>query len=407
VVLAALLLALCQSAPTKDVLVITWDDVGAEAVEDFNLPGIHALAAQGVTIPYAVAMPNCSPARYAAMTGRWPRRDGIGSTVDSLDPATSVAPQPPRGWTSLAHVLKGRGYRTCAVGKWHLGLGGAEDQAGTSPHLAGFDDTLALTPVGVGAHDETYSSWLRCDQGVCALTGEYPTDAQADAFIQWWVSTPSPKFCWLAFNAAHPPLHSPPGQVDPLLGRDRFRQMAEYLDAATADCLSVVDLGSTVVTILSDNGTPKAARPPGTLSDHWKGTTFEGGIRVFMAAAGPGIPAGMTSSALVSVVDLPRLVADRVGISLPASFCDSLPLGSRQWALAERFQEGIDDLCIIEGDWKLRVFDATGTGSYVEAMYDLANDPGELSPMSPSSPTAAGPYNVLSAHLTDLPLRLP
>lgn len=399
--LAVLLLAAAPAA--QDVVVITWDDVGEEAVQAFDTPNLDYLASVGTRFANFRAMPNCSPTRFAMHFGEWPRRYGIGSTIDSLDPETSPSPSPPRHLLSLPEVLKASGYRTAMVGKWHLGLAGLGDSPGLAPYVHGYDDVLAMQPVGVGAHGENYRDWLSCEDGACEQETRYVTDVQADAFIDYWTltsDTEQPRFVWLSFNAAHPPPDLVPGQAFPnAVVREQFGEMVEYLDAATGDCLSVIDLDETLVILMGDNGTPKPFRPVGSDPDHWKGTTYEMGVRAPLVAAGPGIPIAV-GSAQVSAVDLPILILDRLGIDVPENtFRDALPLGARTWTLLERFEDGIDDVAIAESRWKLR---HTPLG---EEFYDLLMDPFETTPLPPGASQVD--YDRLVQRLLALPARGP
>ena len=110
---------------TPSVLVILCDDLGYGDPQCYNAqskiltPHIDKLAAQGMRFtdahtPSAV----CTPTRYGLMTGRYCWRTWLKSGVlDGFDPPL-IEP----GRVTLASFLKGQGYATACIGKWHLGM---------------------------------------------------------------------------------------------------------------------------------------------------------------------------------------------------------------------------------------------------------------------------------------------
>lgn len=126
-ILTGLLLCLApQSPPRPNVVVILADDLGYGDVHA-NAPGSRLLtpafdriAAEGLRFtdahsPSAV----CSPTRYALMTGRYAWRTRMKSGVLGPYDPPLLGPEE----ATLGTLLSGAGYRTAAIGKWHLGLG--------------------------------------------------------------------------------------------------------------------------------------------------------------------------------------------------------------------------------------------------------------------------------------------
>ena len=105
-----------------DLLLVVIDDLGASdhgaADASFTTPHLDALRASGTALTSLYALPSCSPSRAALLTGRYPIRYGLQDGP--------LAPTSPRGLpleeTLLAQSLASAGYRTAAVGKWHLGF---------------------------------------------------------------------------------------------------------------------------------------------------------------------------------------------------------------------------------------------------------------------------------------------
>ena len=111
-------------------------------------PNIDRLAKEGLNFTDAHATSaTCTPSRYALLTGEYPwRKQGTG--VLPGDARLIIEP----GRTTLAGMLRGAGYRTGVVGKWHLGLGsGAIDWNGMikpGPLEVGFDESFIMAATG-------------------------------------------------------------------------------------------------------------------------------------------------------------------------------------------------------------------------------------------------------------------
>src|SRR4051812_3454308 len=123
--LPAAALAPAQTAKRRNIIVIVTDDhgigdVGCYGAADARTPNLDRLAASGVRFSqwYSNA-PVCSASRAAIMTGKYPQRTGVSGALPS-EPSWDV-PGLRSGETTLPRVLKGLGYRTAALGKWHLG----------------------------------------------------------------------------------------------------------------------------------------------------------------------------------------------------------------------------------------------------------------------------------------------
>lgn len=136
--------ALAQSRP--NVILLLADDLGygdlsCYGAERVQTPHVDSLARQGVRFTDAHAVASTStPSRYSLLTGHYAFRKA-GTGVAAGNAGMIISPDQ----YTLADLFRSRGYRTYAVGKWHLGLGsqtGRQDWNGTldqDPRDLGFE----------------------------------------------------------------------------------------------------------------------------------------------------------------------------------------------------------------------------------------------------------------------------
>ena len=148
IVAAAILLVLILgSAMAQDrhpnIVYILADDFGQGSLGCYGAPpslvktpAIDSLAKGGMRFLDASAPSSiCSPTRYAVLYGRYPWRTRMKfGVVNVADP---LLPDPAR--PSLPAYLQSKGYKTAAIGKWHLGYGAERKQSSK-------DWTNPLTP---------------------------------------------------------------------------------------------------------------------------------------------------------------------------------------------------------------------------------------------------------------------
>ena len=96
-----------------------YGDLGCYGARNVATPNVDALATGGLRFTNAHAVASTStPSRYALLTGEYPWRKR-GTDVAAGDAAMIISPDQ----YTVADVFKEAGYRTAALGKWHLGLG--------------------------------------------------------------------------------------------------------------------------------------------------------------------------------------------------------------------------------------------------------------------------------------------
>jgi arylsulfatase A-like enzyme len=148
---AALFPAIAAEGPAAkpNLIVIMADDLGygdisCNGSKTIHTPNIDKLAAEGMrfTSGYCSAS-TCTPTRVSLLTGTYAFRIP-GSGIAPPNGPAIVRP----GMTTIASMLKGQGYATAVIGKWHLGLGDPKpDWNGDlkpGPLEIGFDHCLLL-----------------------------------------------------------------------------------------------------------------------------------------------------------------------------------------------------------------------------------------------------------------------
>lgn len=303
-----------EKRPPNIVVVFADDlgyaDVGCFGAKGYVTPNIDRLAAEGIRftdfyVPQAV----CSASRTALLTGCYPNRVGI---LGALGPASKIGIA--EGESTIAEVLKRRGYATAIYGKWHLG-----HHPQFLPIRHGFDDYFGLPYSNdMWPQHPTNRSFpdlplIAGDQVVATnpdqktLTTSYAEHAVR--FIQ--NNKERPFFLYLAHSMPHVPLFVSDmfaGQTT----RGLFGDVIEELDWSVGQVLSTLKEQGlderTLVIFTSDNGPWLSygdhAGSAGPLREG-KGTSFEGGVREPFVARWPGkIPAGSVCREPAMTIDL-------------------------------------------------------------------------------------------------------
>jgi arylsulfatase A-like enzyme len=145
--------AASASRPANIVLILADDlgygDLSGYGAAKLKTPNVDRLCEEGLRFTDAHATSaTCTPSRYALLTGEYPWRR---KNTSILPGDASLILQP--GRTTLASLLQKAGYKTAAIGKWHLGLGGqgGPDWNGVirpGPLEVGFDTCFILPATG-------------------------------------------------------------------------------------------------------------------------------------------------------------------------------------------------------------------------------------------------------------------
>ena len=416
-----------RSPDRPNVVLVVVDDLGSS---DFSCtggtrtrtPAIDRLASQGTSFTQAyAASPVCSPSRAALLTGRSPAALGITDWIPGDHPAGMPLATPqtaralPAGVPTVAGALRAAGYRTASIGKWHLG------GAGSLPTDHGFDVNLFGSEAGqpssyrfpFGKGDGDFWQVRPLPPG--AKEGDELTDLQAREaarFIEQSSRDGKPFFLYLPLFAVHAPLDAP------------YATMVARVDAAVGRVLAALDdmgdAGRTLVIVTSDNGGVERVGDNGALRG-FKGTLWEGGIRVPLIVRWPGVGAPGTRSDVATIgQDLAATILDAAGLPPPAGVAgavhaQSLRVPASAAALDARHPAGWDDRPLLwhyphyhtaqrppmtalrEGAWKLVRFDGTDR---VE-LHDLSKDPEERSDLAAREPARAAAMTATMDRMLD------
>jgi arylsulfatase A-like enzyme len=283
------------------------------------MPNMRRLAQAGVLFRDAWANPLCAPSRATIFTGRYGFRTGLGTNPNG-------APELPElSWAEfiLPEAFKARpalGYVLAHIGKWHVSRGDADPNLHGWPYFAGGDPWRPGNP--------SYFSWTKHVNATSATSTTYVTTDQVNealGVIGRARAQGRPYFVEVAFNAPHEPYHKPPNHLhsrDALPryqpGMDRrpyFEAMVEALDTEIGRLLGGVDLATTTVIFVGDNGTAGAVVKPPYPAGKAKGTVYQGGVGVPLLVAGAGVVSpGRMVAQRVNAVDLYPTILELAGI---------------------------------------------------------------------------------------------
>ncbi|NQU24848.1 MAG: sulfatase-like hydrolase/transferase [Candidatus Nealsonbacteria bacterium] len=368
------------AAERPNVILIFADDQGTLDLNcygstDLYTPNLDGLARRGVRFTqFYVAAPVCSPSRAALLTGRFPQRAGVPGNVSSHPGHEGM----PTEQVTVAEVLRGAGYRTAAVGKWHLGTTAECSPCGQGfdeffGHKAGCIDNLSHFFYWVPPH---FHDLHRNNKEVYE-EGQHFTRLmarEARRFIE--ESKDKPFFLYLAFNIPHYPLQAYAEYREMFAAKKKMTwQRQQYaawtatMDDGVGEVLAKVDelklREKTLVIFLSDHGhsIESRANGGGGNAGPYRGNKFtlwEGGLRVPCIASLPGrIPQGETRDQMGVSVDWLPTICRYCDVDVPKRILDGKNLMPVIDSAAEptphevfHWQSG-SQWAVRRGDWKL------------------------------------------------------
>lgn len=424
-------LALAAARPPNIIHIIgddvAYDDLSCYGAKKINTPNLDALAAQGVRFTsFYASSALCTPTRAALMTGCYPQRVGLPAVLYPNDTA-GLHPDE----VTIAELLRGKGYATACIGKWHLG-----HHPQHLPTNHGFDYFYGIPypndhgpeRVWKGGAPRGYPPipLLRNTQVI-----ESPAKLQElpDRFVEESLSfiaqnKDKPFFLHLSNIETHTPWFTP-RRFEGKSQDGPYGDAVQCMDWMVGQVMQALDehglAENTLLVFTSDNGpfyqphkelehlygkfaTVDPARPHQLRAGKYH-ARWEGGVRVPAIARWPGrIVAGRVSGALAAGFDLYATFASVAGAELPADrIVDAIDLTPLLTGASE--ESGRDTfyyyasyklMAVRKGDMKLVLPGPPGPGEEKTMLYDVNADPGETTDLAPERPAVVAELQQLA-----------
>ena len=401
--------SLLHAADQPNVIIIYADDLGCYGAPAVRTPHLDRMAAEGMRFTdFYSAAEVCTPSRAALLTARYPIRSGMCHAQFRVLRANARGGLPKEEIT-LAELLRGSGYATGMIGKWHLG-----HRPEHLPTQHGFDEYFGLpfsndmmpSPDAPKGRDKFFTEqneyWKTPLIRGTSTVEEHPDQRQltrryteeAQQFIR--TRKDRPFLLYLAHTFPHVPLFA----SEPFRGKSPaglYGDVVEELDWSVGQILATVRTEGlerrTFVFFSSDNGPWKVFRSHGGSAGplhEGKGSTWEGGMRVPGIAWWPSrIPAGSIQREPASTMDLLPTCAKLAGTPLPDVPLDGRDLAPLLFGNGTRpaevflYYRGPDLYAARLGPWKAHFITRSSYGPDAPVphnpplLFHLGEDPGE------------------------------
>jgi arylsulfatase A-like enzyme len=223
-----------------NIIVILGDDIGYSDIGCFGgeiaTPNLDTLAAGGLRFTQFYNTARCCPTRASLLTGLYPHQAGVGYMTDRAAYSANAminewyAGDMRPDTATIAEVLRGSGYTTYAVGKWHVTKDIEEDASRHNwPLQRGFDRFYGVLPGAANfftpVHLTRDNTRIKYDADPeYPATDFYLTDAFSDHAVKYVnghakQQAGKPFFMYLAHTAAHWPMHARPADIAKYKGK--------------------------------------------------------------------------------------------------------------------------------------------------------------------------------------------
>lgn len=426
-----------------------YGELGCYGQEKIKTPNIDRLAAEGIRfLQHYAGSPVCAPSRCTLLTGKHTGHAYVRDNYEIGEWESGLGQIPlPESETTIAEILKQRGYVTGAIGKW--GLGGAGTPG--DPNRQGFDFFYGfidqrkahnyypeylwrngtkefLNNPPFSAHQNFVGDPHNPADYDKYKGNEYAQDlmaAEALEFIK--TNEGNPFFLYLPFTVPHLALQVPDEELEQYEGWDTepyarvrngsylphmkpraaYAAMITRMDRQIGGIMRLlVDLGldeNTLVIFSSDNGTTFLEQVDSHFFNSlgrlrgFKQDVYEGGIRIPLIARWPGkIAPGTTTDHISAFWDILPTLAELTGAEVPED-TDGLSLlptligrGKQKqheylyWEFKPSEQQAVR-----YGDWKGVRTEIIKNPDSPMALYNLRDDVGETTDVANQHPEVA------------------
>lgn len=382
--LGASLSTIANERPGKpNIVLLLTDDLGWQDVKCYDIdepsptetPNIDAFSKKGVMFWQAYSpAPTCAPSRCAILSGNHPARAQKTHVVGGAPPAPLskhmrmmdpwYSGRMPADELTIAKILGQNGYTTGHSGKWHIAI---DHHAFPQPEDVGFHFTQAVRGARSGMKDRLTGFATDASNDPYRLDENgYPFhQTNEDALTFMKENGDKPFFLYYATWLVHSPIQTrseallkkyadkigtdpanTPGKETPGQRNPFFAAMVEELDYYIGTIFNYLEetedprwpghklSENTYVIFTSDNGgmegSPKERYTDNQPLARGKISAMEGGTRVPLIIAGPGIEEGVQTDVIANGLDFYPTILSMAGIEKPADKsldgCDLTPL---------------------------------------------------------------------------------
>lgn len=319
----------------------------------YETPNMDRLASDGMRFTNAYsAYPRCVPSRQGLLSGKYPCR-----IENEMLQSGEHAHHLPLAEVSFGEAFQEHSYRTCYIGKWHLGKEGGD------PGAQGFQTVIHAGSAGATGD---YYFPFPTEKGLSVLNpvdgkeGDYLTDRLTDKAVEYIAANRNEPFLLvMAHYAVHTPIQAPEevekkykqklrkagiavggkkqdddmiidrmGVTKTVQNNPTYAAMVEKTDDSLGRMIDAIKAAgiedNTVVILTSDHGglstrglgTNRSLATSNEPLRQGKGSIFEGGTRVPLIVKWPGqTEPGSVTNAQVTGTDHYPTMLDIVGAS--------------------------------------------------------------------------------------------
>lgn len=325
----SILSAKTTAGSKPNILFILVDDLGKEWVscygaDDIETPNIDALAKGGMQFDNAWSMPQCTPTRATLLTGQYPFRHGWVNHWDVPRWGAGCHFDEKHNYT-FARLLRSKGYKTAAAGKWQINDFRVEPDAMVKH---GFDEYCMWTG-GEGQNPKSdkryFDPYIHTKDGSKTYAGKFGPDIFADFLIDFIKANKDEKMLmYYPMCLTHTPFVTTPHEPDAKGKLEKHKAMVRYTDHLVGRIVKTLDEAgvrdNTIIFFTTDNGTA------GSIKGNLNGREVQGGktkqsengtAMPFIVNCPSVVPTGIKTDALTDFTDMLPTFAELAGVDMP------------------------------------------------------------------------------------------